>query len=102
MARPCPRAWESVYVRGHVECGAFTGDGLTKYIQTHANEYETQSLVENNRCEIENETEYEAQSIPQSIGTLTVLWCNFGSNLEILTTIRGDSWRGQTHKLKPG
>ena len=31
-------AWESVYVRCHVECGTFSGDGLTKYIQSDANE----------------------------------------------------------------
>ena len=29
---------ESLYVRRHVECAALTGDGLTKYIQTDANE----------------------------------------------------------------
>ena len=29
---------ESVYVRCHVECAALTGNGLTKYIQTDANE----------------------------------------------------------------
>ena len=80
MARPCPRAWESVYVRCPVECGAFTGDGLTKYIQSDANEKESQSLVENNRFEIKNETEDQAQSIPKSIGTLTVLRCMFGPN----------------------
>ena len=28
--------------------------------------------------------------------------CIFDPNLEILTTIRGDLWRGQTHKLKLG
>ena len=61
-----------------------------------------QSLVENNRFEIENETEDEAQSIPKSIGTLTVLRCIFGPNLEILTTIRSDLWCEQTHKLKLG
>ena len=61
-----------------------------------------QSLVENNRFEIETETETESQSIPKSTGTLTVLRCNFGPNLEILTTIRGDLWREQTHKLKLG
>ena len=38
MARTCPRASESVYVLCHVEYGAFSGDGLTKYIQTDANE----------------------------------------------------------------
>ena len=27
-----------VYVRYHVECAALTGNGLTKYIQTDANE----------------------------------------------------------------
>ena len=59
-----------------------------------------QSLVENNRFEIENETEDEAQSIPKSIGTLTLLRCIFRPNLEILTTIWGDLWRGQNHKLK--
>ena len=100
MVRPCPRAWESIYMRCHVKCGAFIGNGLTKYIQTDANELEMQSLVENNRFEIDNETEDDVQSIPKSIGTLTVLRCIFGPNLEILTTIRGYLWHGQTHKLK--
>ena len=63
---------------------------------------ETQSLVDNNRFEIKNETEDQAQSIPKSIGTLTVLRCIFGPNLEILTMIRGDLWHGQTHKLLLG
>ena len=49
-----------------------------------------QSLLEDNRFEIKNETEDQAQSIPISIGTLTVLRCLFGPNLEILTTIAGD------------
>ena len=61
-----------------------------------------QSYVENNRLEIKDETENEAQSIPKSIGTLPVLKCIFGPNMEILTTIRGDLWRGQTPKLKLG
>ena len=61
-----------------------------------------QSLVENNRTKIKNETEDQAQSTPKSIGTLTEPRCIFGPNLEILTTIRGDLWRGQTHKLKLG
>ena len=59
-----------------------------------------QSLVENNRFEIKNETEDQAQSILKSIGTLTVLGCIFIPNLEILDSIGGDLWYGQTHKLK--
>ena len=35
-----------------VECGAFTGDGLTKYIQPDANEKETQNFVEKHEFEI--------------------------------------------------
>ena len=54
------------------------------------------------RFEIKNETEDQAESIPKSIGTLSVLRCIFGPNLEIQTTIRGDLWRRQTHKLKLG
>ena len=60
MAQPRPRAWESIYVRCHVECGAFTDDGLIRYIQNDANEYETQILVKNKRFKIQNETEDEA------------------------------------------
>ena len=56
-------------------CGTLSGDGLTKYIQNDANIYETQNLVECNRLEIKNETEDQDQSIPKSIGTLTVLRC---------------------------
>ena len=51
---------------------------------------------------LKNKTEDRGQSIPQSIGTLTVLRCIFGQNLEILTSINGDLLRGQTHKLKMG
>ena len=40
--------------------------------------------------EIKNETEHQGQSSPKSIGTLTVLRCIFGPNLEILTSIGGD------------
>ena len=58
-----------------MECVAFTGDGLTKYIQPDANEYETQNSVEKHRFEIKNETEDQGQSIPKSIGVLTVLRC---------------------------
>ena len=61
-----------------------------------------QSLVENNRFKIENETEDEAQSIPKSIEIVTVLRRISGPNFDILTTICGDIWHGQTHKLKLG
>ena len=44
----------------------------------------------------------EGQSIPKSIGNLTVLKCIFGPNLEILNSIGGDLSRGQSHKLKMG
>ena len=98
MAGPCPRAWESVYVRSHVGCRTHTGDGLTKYIQNDTNESEMQILVENSRFEIKNETEDQGQSI----GTLTVLRWIFGPNLESLTSIGIDLLRGQTHKLKIG
>ena len=73
-------------------------DGLAKYIQTNANVLETQSLVEKHMFEIKNITEDKGQSSPKSIGTLTVLWCIFGPNLEILISIRGDL----SHKLKMG
>ena len=59
-----------------------------------------QSLVENNRFEIKNETEDHGQSIPKWKGILIVLRCIFGPNLEILTAISGDLLQGQTHKLK--
>ena len=86
----------------HAGCGTFTGNGLTKYVQKDANEQEAQSLVENNRFEIKDETEDQGQPIPKSVGTLTVLRCSFGPNLEILTSIGGDLSGGQTHKLKMG
>ena len=89
-------------MRSHVGCGTLTADGLTKYIQNDTNEWEMQSLVENNRFENKNETEDQAQSIPKSRGTLTVLRCIFEPNLEILTLIDSDLWRRQTHKLKMG
>ena len=47
---------------------------------------ETQSLVENNRFEIKNETEDQGQSITKSKGTLIVLRGIFCPNLEILTS----------------
>ena len=102
MAGPCPHSWKSVYVQRHVGCGTLTGDGLTKYIQNDTNEWETQSLEKNNWFEIKNKTEDRGQSIPKSIGTLTVLICIFGPNLEILNAISGDLSRIQTHKLKWG
>ena len=49
-----------------------------------------------------NKTEDRGQSILKSIGTLRVLRCIFGPNLEILTSISGDLPRGQTHTLKMG
>ena len=44
-----------------------------------------QNFVEYNRFEVKNETEDQDQSIPKSIGTLPMLWCIFGPNLESLT-----------------
>ena len=44
----------------------------------------------NNWFEIKNKTEDRGQSIPKSIGTLTVLRCIFGQNSEILTLSSGD------------
>ena len=61
-----------------------------------------QSLVKQHRFEIKNETEDQGQSRPKSIGTLTVLRCIFGPNLEIVTSIGGDLSHGQTHMLKMG
>ena len=42
-------------------------------------------MVKYNRFEVKNENEDQDQSIPKSIGTLTVLRCIFGPNLESLT-----------------
>ena len=88
----------------HVERGAFTGDGLTKYIPTDAKLTRYAKFGRTNRFEVKNETEDQGQSIPKSIGTLTVLRCIFGPNMEVevLTSIGGDLWRGQTHKLQMG
>ena len=55
-----------------------------------------------NRFETETKTEDRGQSIPKSIGTLTVLRCIFGPHSEILTSICGDLSRRQSHKLKMG
>ena len=61
-----------------------------------------QNLVEYNRFEVKNETEDQDQSIPKSIGTLTVLRCTFGPNLESLTLFGIDLSPGQTHEPKMG
>ena len=86
----------------HVECGAIIGDGLTKYIPIDAQLTRYAKFGRTNRFEVKNETEDQGQSIPKSIGTLTVLRCIFGPNMEMLTSIGGDLWRGQTHKLQMG
>ena len=86
---------ESVYVQCHVECVALTGNGLTKYIQTDANEKWDANFGKINRFEIKNKREHQGQSSPKSIGILTVLRCIFGHNLEILTSICGDLSHGQ-------
>ena len=86
----------------HVGCGTLSGDGVTKYIQNDANIQETQNLVEYNRFEVRNETEDQDQSIPKSIGTLTVLRCIFGLNLVSLTSFGIDLSPGQTHKPNMG
>ena len=52
-------------------------------------------MVVKNRFENKNETGDQGQSIPKSIGTLTVPRCILGPNLEILTSIGGDLSRGQ-------
>ena len=49
-----------------------------------------QSLVENIRYEIKNETQDQDQSIPEWIGDLTSAKMHFGQNLEFLTSISGD------------
>ena len=59
-----------------------------------------QNLVEYNRFEVKNETEDHDQSIPKSIGTLTVLWCIFSPNLESLTSFGIDLWPGETDNPK--
>ena len=102
MAPLCPSAYKNLYMRCHVKCGPFTGDGLTKYILTDAKYVRDAKFGRINRFEIKNETEDQSQSIPKSIGTLTVLRCIFGPNIEILTSISGDLRRRQTHKLKMG
>ena len=61
-----------------------------------------QNLVEYNRFEVKNETEDQNQSIPKSIGTLTVIRCICGPNLESLTSFDIDLSCGQTHKPKMG
>ena len=61
-----------------------------------------QNLVEYNRFEVINETEDQDQPIPKSIGTLTVLWCIFGPDMESLTSFGIDLSPGQTHKPKTG
>ena len=56
----------------------------------------------NNWFEIKNKTEDRGQSIPKSIGILTVLRCIFGKNLEILTSISGDLLRRQKSQTQNG
>ena len=61
-----------------------------------------QNLEENNRFEIKNKTKDQGQSIPKSIGILTVLRCICEPNFGILTSIGGDLSCRQSHKLKMG
>ena len=61
-----------------------------------------QNYVEYNRFEVKKETEDQDQSIPKSLGTLPMLRCIFGPNLESLTSFGIDLLRGQTHKPKMG
>ena len=82
MAPPCLRAYTNIYMRCHVECGAFTGDGLTKYIRTDAKLIRDAKFGRKNRFEIKIETEDQCQSIPKSIGTLTVVRCIFGPSMK--------------------
>ena len=44
-----------------MECGAFIGDGLTKYIQTDAKWIKDAKFGRNNSFEIKNETEDQVQ-----------------------------------------
>ena len=57
MAPPCACAYKNQYVWYHVEYGAFTGDGLTKYIPTNAKLIRDARFGRMNRFEIKNETE---------------------------------------------
>ena len=59
-------------------------------------------MIEYNRFEVKNENEDQDQSIPKSIGTLTVLRCIFCPNLESLTPFGIDLSPGQTHSPKWG
>ena len=61
---------------------------LDIYKTTQMNEM--QSLKKYNWFEIKNKTEDRGHWIQKSIGTLTVLRCMFGQNLEILTLISSD------------
>ena len=45
--------------------------------------------------EIKNWIEDQSQSSPKLVGIWTVLRCIFVSNLEIVTSIGGESWHGQ-------
>ena len=98
MAGPCPHAQESVYVRSNVGHSLAVAS-LNIYKKTQMNK-RRKVRKKNNWFKIKNKTENRGQSIPKSIGTLTVLRCIFGPNLEILASINGDLSHGQTHKLK--
>ena len=74
---------------------------LNIYKQTQMNK-RRKVWLKKHRFEIKNETEDQGQSSPKPIGTLTVLRCIFGPNLEILTSIGGDLTHEQTHMLKIG
>ena len=59
-------------MRSDVGCGTLSGDGLTKCIQNNAHDAK---FEKRNWFEIKNKTEDRGQSVPKSIGTLTVLGC---------------------------
>ena len=76
MARPCPCAWKSVYVRCHVECGAFS-----HYIYTNRRKWiRDAKFGKNNRFEIENETRWSSTNpkIDRDLNSAKVhLWSKF-------------------------
>ena len=88
---------DSVHFHGNqYMCGA-VWDVEHSLAMASQNIYKTMQMNErrkvwkkNNWFEIKNKTEDRGQSIPKSIGTLTVLRCIFGQNSEILTLSSGD------------
>ena len=90
MVRPCPRAYKNRNMCGAVWNVQHSLVMVSLNINKTAQLNNEMQILVKKRFEIKNETEHQGQSSPKSIGTLAMLRCIFGQNLEILTSIGGD------------